>query len=84
MLRVRGAGTAGLTFLWSLDSNLHAKCKVSKPSSLQEFPGCCSPPPHFLPVLVDQGIKRQAILPAGGEVGDIDVGVAASKRNIKT
>lgn len=39
MLRVRGAGTVGLTFLWSLDSNLHAKCKVSKPSSPQGFPG---------------------------------------------
>lgn len=46
-------------------------------------PGSRSPPP-FLPVLVDQGVKGQAILPAGGEVSDIDVGVAASKRNIKT
>lgn len=47
-------------------------------------------PPHptalsvLLPVLVYQGIKGQAILPAGGEVGDIDVGVAASKRNTET
>lgn len=35
----------------------------------------------LLPVLVYQGIKGQAILPAGGEVGDIDVGIAASKRD---
>lgn len=34
------------------------------------------------PVLVYQGIKGQAILPAGGEVGDIDVGVAVSKRKL--
>lgn len=38
----------------------------------------------LLPVLVYQGVKGQAILPAGGEVGDIDLGVAVSKRNVKT
>jgi hypothetical protein len=38
----------------------------------------------LLPVFVYQGIKGQAILPAGGEVGNIDVGVTALKKNIKT
>lgn len=38
MLRVRGAGTGGLMFLWSLASNLHAKCKVSKPPSPHGIP----------------------------------------------
>lgn len=34
--------------------------------------------------LIDQGIKGQAIFPAGGEVSDLDLGIAAAKRNIKT
>lgn len=42
-----------------------------------------NPAPSLLPVLVYQGIKGQAILPAGGKVGDIDMGVAASKRDKK-
>ena len=29
------------------------------------------------PVLVDQGVKGQAIPPAGGEIADVDVGVAS-------
>ena len=45
MLRMRGAGTVSLTFLWSSDSNLHATCKVSKPPSPQGFPGSRSPLP---------------------------------------
>ena len=47
MLRVRGAGTAGLTFPWRLDSNLHAKCKVSKPPSLQGSRTPAAHPPSY-------------------------------------
>lgn len=60
---------------------LSAKYPNPLPRMGSPAPAARSP---FLPVLVDQGVKGQAILPAGGEVGDIDVGVAASKRNIKT
>lgn len=59
MLRVRGAGTVGLTFLWSLDSNLHAKCKVSKPSSLQKGSRLTACSPFSCPVLVDQALKAR-------------------------
>lgn len=47
---------------------------------------CLTPtaPSSLLPVFVDQGIKGQAIFPAGGEVSDLDLGIAAAKRNIKT
>lgn len=37
-------------------------------------------PAWLLPVLVDQSVERQAILPAGGEVGHINVGIAAGQR----
>lgn len=60
---------------------LSAKYPNPPPRKGSPAPTACSP---FSPVLVDQGVKGQAILPAGGEVGDVDVGVAASKRNIKT
>lgn len=65
-----------------LDNTLHAERNVSRYP--QEFCLVRRALSSLLPVLVYQGVKGQAILPAGGEVGDIDVGVAASKRNIKT
>lgn len=65
-----------------LDNTLHAERSVSRYP--QEFCLVRTAFSSLLPVLVYQGVKGQAILPAGGEVGDIDVGVAASKRNIKT
>lgn len=46
--------------------------------------GHCLDGSRFLPVFVDQRIESQAILPAGGEVGDIDVGVATAKRYVKS
>lgn len=65
-----------------LNNNLHAECNMSRYP--QEFCLVLTALSSLLPVLVYQGVKGQAILPAGGEVGDIDVGVAASKRNNKT
>lgn len=65
-----------------LDNTLHAERNVSRYP--REFCLVRTALSSLLPVLVYQGVKGQAILPAGGEVGDIDVGVAASKRNIKT
>lgn len=34
----------------------------------------------FLPVFVYEGVEGHAVFPAGGEVGDVDVGIPASHR----
>lgn len=36
--------------------------------------------PLFLPVFVYEGVKGHAVFPAGGEVCDVDIGIAEKKR----
>lgn len=34
----------------------------------------------LLPVFVDEGVEGHSVFPAGGEVGDVDIGISAKQQ----